>query len=77
MERRTRKLIGEDLYDKNLVKAINFRVISVAAYMMNVCNFTRLELDQFDKGIKKILRENNLHGNQCRFYLKRIFMEKE
>ena len=45
--------------------------------MMNVCNFTGLELDQSDKGIKKILRGNNLHGNQCRFYLRRTIPQKE
>ena len=61
IEQRTRKLAGEGLYDKNLVKTINCRVTPVAAYMMNVCNFTGKELDQLDKGIKKILRENNMH----------------
>ena len=52
MEQRTRKPVGEGLYDKNLVKAMNCRVIEVAAYMMNVHNFTGKELDQLDKGIK-------------------------
>ena len=60
MVQRTRKHVGEGLYDKNLVKAINCRVIPVAAYMMTVCNFTGKELDQLDKEIKKILR-----GKQC------------
>ena len=27
IEQRTRKLVGEELHDKNLVKAINYRVI--------------------------------------------------
>ena len=40
MKQRTRKLTGKGLYDKNLVKAINCRMIPVAVYMMNVCNFT-------------------------------------
>ena len=65
MEQRTRTLVGEGLYDKNLVKAINCRVIPVSAYMMNICNFTGKELDQLDQGIKKILRENKMHGKQC------------
>ena len=46
-----------------MVKAINCRVIPVAAYMLNVCNFTGKELAQLDEGIKKILREHNMHGN--------------
>ena len=50
---------------KNLVKTINCRVIPVAAYVINVCNFTGKELDQPDKGIKKILKENHMHGKQC------------
>ena len=54
MEQRTRKLIGERLHDKNLVKAINCRAIPVAGYMMNVCNFTGKELHQPDKRIKKV-----------------------
>ena len=65
MEQRTRKLVGERLYDKILVKAINCRVITVTAYMMDVCNFAEKELDQPDKGIRKILRENNMHCKQC------------
>ena len=42
--------------------------------MVNVCNFTGKELDQLDKEIKKILRDNNMHGKQCsveRLYLRR------
>ena len=65
IEQRTRKVVGEELHDKNLVKAINYRVIPVAAYITNVCNFTGKELDKIDKGIKKILRENNIHRKQC------------
>ena len=74
IEQRTRKIVGEGLYEKNLVKVINCRVISVVAYMMNVCNFTGKELDQLDKGIIKIFRENNMHGKQCsdeKLYLRR------
>ena len=54
MEQRTRKPIGERLHDKNLVKAINCRVIPVAGYMMNIYNFTGKELHQLDKRIKKV-----------------------
>ena len=64
VEQRTNKLVSEGLYDKNMVKAINCRVIPVAAYVMNVCNLTGKNLEHLDKGIKKILRENNMHGRQ-------------
>ena len=49
MGQRKRKLVREGLYDKNLVKAINCGVISVAGYMINICNFRGKELDQLDK----------------------------
>ena len=65
MEHRTEKPVGEGLFEENLINAINCKVIPVGAYMMNVCNFKRKELDQDDTGIKKILRENNMHGKQC------------
>ena len=63
--RETKTLVGKGSYDKNLVKEINCRVISDAAYIMNVYNFTGQELEQLDKGIRKILRENNMHCKQC------------
>lgn len=61
-EQGTRKLVAEGSYDKNLVKAINCRVIQAADYMVKVRNFTGKLLDQLHKRIKKILRENNMHG---------------
>ena len=61
-EQGTRKLVGEGSYDKNLVKAIKCRVIQAADYMVKVRNFTGKLLDQLHKRIKKILRENSMHG---------------
>ena len=58
MEQRTGKL-------QKSGKMINCRVIPVAAYMMNVCNFTGKELHQFDKGIKTVVTEHSMHGKQC------------
>ena len=52
----------EGLYDKILVKAKNYRVIPVTAYMNKLCNFTGKELHQLDGWINKILRDNNIHG---------------
>ena len=73
MEQRTRKLVGEEIYDKILV--INCRVIPVTVYMMNLCNFTGKDLDQLDKGIKKILRDNNMHGKPRRD--ERLYLRRE
>jgi hypothetical protein len=72
VERRTKELVELELNDKNLMKAINCRVIPVAGYLMNVCKFSKEDLDRLDKCVKKILRDNNMHGRQSsdqRLYL--------
>ena len=41
---------------------------------MNVCTFTKQKLDELDKAIKQILRENKMHGKQAsdeRLYMRR------
>ena len=50
-------LIKAGLNDKNLIKAINAEVIPVAAYPMNVCKFTKAELNVLDLVIKKRIKE--------------------
>ena len=49
-----------ELNDKNLVKAINTKVMPVAAYPMNVCKFTQSELTELEQVIKRDLRKNNI-----------------
>ena len=53
-----------ELNDKNLVKAINTKVIPVAAYPMNVCEFTLSELIELDQVAKRDLRKNKMLGRQ-------------
>jgi hypothetical protein len=65
IEKRTRLLVGQQLKEKNLMRAINSRVIPVAGYIMNVVNLTKKELDGLDKVIKGVLRENQMHGRQA------------
>ena len=67
-------LTETELSDKNLVKAINIKVIPVAAYPMNVCKFTKAELNEFGFFVKIELRKCNMLGRQSsdeRLYLKR------
>ena len=73
-KKRTNALVQQDLYDKNLIKAINKTVIPVAGYVMNICTFPKHKLDELDKGIKKILKDNKMHGRQAseeRLYMRR------
>ena len=44
MQNRLRTLLNAELYDKNLIRAINNKVMPVAAYVMNVCNFQKESL---------------------------------
>ena len=67
-------IINTELNDANLVRAINAKVIPVAAYTMNVCKFTAGELKELDKVIKREMRAHNILGKQAsdeRLYLKR------
>jgi len=75
MEKRMKTLIDKELHERNLVKAINTRVIPVASYVMNVCNFTKKQLDSLDKAIKHELREANMHGKQASD--ERLYLSKE
>ena len=42
------------LYEKNMIKAINWRVIPIVEYMINVCRFINKQIDELDKIIKSI-----------------------
>ena len=74
VENRLELLIKTELNDRNLMKAINSKVIPVAAYPMNVRRFSKEELLELDQIIKRQLRRNNMLGRQSsdkRLYLKR------
>ena len=62
ISRRTNIIARTELNDKNLVKAINTKVMPVAAYPMNVCKFTQSEFTELDQIIKRDLRKNNIQA---------------
>ena len=67
-------LAETELNDANLICAINEKVIPVAAYPMNVCQFSKGELMELDQVVKRELRSRNMLGRQGsdeRLYLKR------
>ena len=67
-------LTKTELNDKNLIKAINTKLIPVTAYPMNVCKFTKAELNELDLVVKRELRKCNMLGRQSSdeiLYLKR------
>ena len=72
--KRMKIIINTELNDANLIKAINMKVIPVAAYAMNICKFSVGGLKELDQIIKKQLRGKNMLGRQVsdkRLYLKR------
>ena len=64
MQYRLRTLLNAELYDKNLIRVINNKVMPVAAYVMNVCNFSQGELEELDLMIKRELKSSNMLGRQ-------------
>ena len=57
ISRRMNIITRTELNDKNLVKAINTKVIPITAYPMNVCKFTQSELMELDQ--KKFKKERH------------------
>ena len=53
MDKRIKSLASTELYERNLIKAINTRVVPVASFVMNVCDFNQKQIDDLDKLIKK------------------------
>ena len=64
VKRRLQILKKTELNDKNLIKAINTKVIPVAAYPVNVSKFTKAELNELDVVVKRELRKCNMLGRQ-------------
>ena len=74
IKKRTEHLVKLHLNDKNLMKAINCKVIPVAEYIRNVCVIRKGELEELDKMVKDIVRERKFHGRQAsdeRLYIRR------
>ena len=75
IKKREEHLVKLHLNDKNLIKAIDCKVIPVAGYIMNVCVRRKGELEELDKMVKDILRERKLHGRQAN--VERLYMRRE
>ena len=72
MVKRMESLNHLELYDKNLVRAMNCREIPVVGYAMDI--FSKDDLVELDMVVKRKLREEKMHGRQAtyeRLYLPR------
>ena len=61
--KRVKMLVNTELNDSNLISAINVKVIPVAAYAMNVCKFSKGELNELDQIVKRELRSKQMLEN--------------
>ena len=48
--------------DQSLMKAIDFRILPVASYIMNVCNLGKGDLDELEMIVKSVLGRERIHG---------------
>lgn len=55
-------LVNTGRNDRNLISAINIKVIPVAAYSMNVYKFSKGELNKLDQIVKRELRSKKMLG---------------
>ena len=55
-QKKVKMLVNTELNDTNLIFAININVILVAAYSMNVCKFSKEELNELDQIFDRELR---------------------
>ena len=60
----TKTELKTELNDKNLIKAINTKVIPVVAYPINACKLTKAELNELDLVVKRELKKYNMLGRQ-------------
>lgn len=64
VSKRVKMLTNIELNDLNLVRAVNTKVILVAAYPMSICKFTGGDLKELDQVIKHELRSKNMLEKQ-------------
>ena len=64
VEKRVKMLGNTKFNDTNLISTINVNIIPVAAYSINVCKFSKGELNEFDKIVKKELKANTRETNK-------------
>ena len=57
-------LTKTELNDKNLIKAINTKVMPDAQHPMNVYKFAKVELNELNISVKKELRKFNILWKQ-------------
>ena len=69
------KICTMELYERNLVKAVNSKAMATVRYSMNICHFTMSELKDLDIKMRKILLQNKVRGPEES--LERMYMPRE
>ena len=69
------KLMKMELYERNLVRAINSKAMGKVRYSMQVCHYNKGEIKALDRRMRKLLIKYWCHfpgGSKERLYLKRV-----
>ena len=64
IRKRLDHLTGLNLNDKNLMKAVNCRIIPVIGCVINICNLGKGDLDELDMIVKRVLRREGFDSRQ-------------
>ena len=57
--KRVESLRSTELYERNMIKALNTMCMSAITYVMNIVNFSRPELERLDVRMRKTLKDMN------------------
>ena len=74
IRKRLNHVIELNLNDQNLMKAINYPVMPVAGYIMNLCNLVKGDLGELDMIVKIVLERERFLEKQSsneKLYLKK------
>ena len=74
IRKRLNHVIELNLNDQNLMKAINYPVMPVAGYIMNLCNLMKGDLGELDMIVKIVLQRERFLEKQSsneKLYLKK------
>ena len=64
IRKRLDHLTGLNLNDKNLMKAVNCRIIPVIGCVINICHLGKGDLDELDMIVKRVLRREGFDSRQ-------------
>jgi hypothetical protein len=69
------RLTEMELYERNLIKAINTKAMATVRYSMNICHYTISELKELDVRMRRLLADKRMRGKEES--IERLYMSKK